>query len=646
MATGPITDPTRPWWQRLFALPNVVSIALGITAFVIALNAWDSTRGALWASLIGAVVTGLTWWVWRHLTKPAPITDILTSPRVGTIPEHKQGPTPVLTDPDSVAAMAYYSAAERLEASTTGQVLLVASPSPGQGATTVAMNLAISATRAGRRVLLMDGDTATRKLSRFGRTGPSPGLTELARGTATLDAASRLWQIDDVTRMPVIPAGSITSEPATALEGPALADAIDRVTEKADLVLIDSAPILWNDSSRPLAAHADGTVLVLSEGTEAAAVVATRDRFAAAGAPIVGYIVNRFGSRVRPRRPAIRLLKRSVATFIIVFSALAAWNGLQLWDTWRNVERDELDTAAANALLPLPVGGIIKPPDVDEETAAVVTAEPSSDEVFTSFLVVGSDLGGFRADVIVFTLLPSDSSPPIMVSIPRDLYLPNRCTQGYTRVNANLGGCGDEVNGPTLLALAVEDYTGIEVDHFALFDFTGFEQIIDEVGGVEICVDHPVRDAKSFLDLPAGCTTAQGEQGLAWVRSRQTEELVDSRWRPMEGASDLTRNQRQQDVILGMFTKLRQFESPADLNGKVRSLANAFVLDDQLGLGDAIGLLWDLRDVNLAGVRRIQIPVRNHVTPSGAHVLLPLQQFDELLREAYPAALSDGRVAG
>lgn len=70
------------------------------------------------------------------------------------------------------------------------------------------------------------------------------------------------------------------------------------------------------------------------------------------------------------------------------------------------------------------------------------------------------------------------------------------------------------------------------------------------------------------------------------------------------------------------------------------------MLDDQLGLGDAIGLLWDLRDVNLAGVRRIQIPVRNHVTPSGAHVLLPLQQFDELLREAYPAALSDGRVAG
>jgi LCP family protein required for cell wall assembly len=238
--------------------------------------------------------------------------------------------------------------------------------------------------------------------------------------------------------------------------------------------------------------------------------------------------------------------------------------------------------------------------------------------------------------VIILAMLPSNDTAPFMVSLPRDLYLPNRCRQTYTRINANLAGCGADVNGPTLLALAVEDFTGVHVDHFALFDFEGFEDVIDEVGGIEICVDNPVRDRDADLSLPGGCTDATGAQALAWVRSRHTQELVNGTWRTIPGVNDLTRNTRQQDVILQMLAKLRSFDSVGDLTGKIGALTQFFTFDDQLGISDAISIAWGLRDLNLNTIIRIEIPVADHLTPGGAQVLVPTTSFNELLDVAYP----------
>jgi LCP family protein required for cell wall assembly len=228
-----------------------------------------------------------------------------------------------------------------------------------------------------------------------------------------------------------------------------------------------------------------------------------------------------------------------------------------------------------------------------------------------------------------------------MVSLPRDLYLPNRCTQSYTRLNANFNGCGDDINGATLLSGAVEDFTGVDVDHFALFTFDGFEEIVDEVGGVEICVDYAVRDRKAELDLPAGCTEATGAQALAWVRSRSTLEYVNGAWRTMEDVSDLTRNERQQDMILTMLEKAAEFDSPQELAGVVRSVGNAFTLDNQFSLSSAINLAWDLRGLDRDDIVRLTVPVENYETADGAQVLLATTPFDTLLAEYVAAPGAD-----
>lgn len=619
--------------RRVFAPANVISVILGLLTFAAIVRIWDTNRGVVVAALAAGAVTGAAWWAWWHLRAAPDLERIMGKPCLGNIPDARSGPVPTLTAPDGDDAAAYHKAVESLEAHTTGQVVIVASPAPGQGATTVAANLAISATQAGRRVVLVDGDLTTRGLSRFMHTGPAPGLVEVASGRATLAEASRLWNLGEDSRMPVIPAGAVTDS-VGALSGPGLADAVDTLTERADLVIFDSSPILWNGAARPLAVHADGTVLVLAPNADPDTVVRTKEALESAGAPVLGYIVNRSRGTTPSRKPWVRALKRSLATFIVVAFAVTGWNAIQLWNSWRSVERTNLDVRTAQQLLPVPAGGITATEDLDPEVTGAVRSTPADGTSEQAFLVIGSDETESNADVIILATLPRDGSPPMMASLPRDLYLPNRCSRGYTRINANLAGCGDNVNGPTLLALAVEDFTGVPIDHFALFDFAGFERIVDAVGGIEICVDHAVRDAKSFLDLPAGCTNASGAQALAWVRSRRTEEFVDGQWRTMPGVNDLARNVRQQDVLIQMFEKVRQFGSPGDLTAKVRSLTDAFTLDEALGLGAAIDLAWELRDTDLDSLIRITIPVRDHVTADGAQVLVPTRSFESLMAEA------------
>ena len=72
---------------------------------------------------------------------------------------------------------------------------------------------------------------------------------------------------------------------------------------------------------------------------------------------------------------------------------------------------------------------------------------------------------------------------PILVSIPRDLYVRNPCHEGWSRINAALGGCEGLASGTELIALMVQGYTGIEVDHVARLTFDGFASVVNALGG-------------------------------------------------------------------------------------------------------------------------------------------------------------------
>jgi LCP family protein required for cell wall assembly len=279
---------------------------------------------------------------------------------------------------------------------------------------------------------------------------------------------------------------------------------------------------------------------------------------------------------------------------------------------------------------------IVQPESDSAEGAATNgEAEVEPPEDMEVILLVGSDsrdhlasvqgfgeFGGQRADVVMVLIRPEDGSRAALLSLPRDLLVDNVCQDGGEhRLNDALQGCGS-LNGPTALTRTVEDVIGRDVDHFALVDLAGFQEAVDAVGGYEICLERPVRDQLAQLELPAGCTQATGAQTLAWLRSRNTQELTDDGWRVMPGVNDLTRNERQRAFLMSMMGQLSDFGSPTDIADVAQVIAPFVTVDSELSFIDAVNLAWTLRGLNSGSVDELEIPVSDATTESGAAVLV------------------------
>ena len=275
---------------------------------------------------------------------------------------------------------------------------------------------------------------------------------------------------------------------------------------------------------------------------------------------------------------------------------------------------------------------------------------------FDVYMLIGSDerqgktietrgkVDGKRADVIILGLINKESQKTTLLSFPRDLLIINNCTKKIERINASYSknDCGNSAEN---LAAAIYSISGLKVNHFASFEFNGFQSIIDSVGGVEICVDRTQKEGYSF-ELQQGCQIVNGLTTLNWVVSRSTEVLVgektidsegndNSTWELMSGVSDLTRINRQQYVVTQLIKELNQFNSINELNSLVKALEEAFVIDENLTLNKAVELLWTLRDFDLAKVDKLITPI-NYVTLDDGRQVLVLKEkiYDYLSRNS------------
>lgn len=127
----------------------------------------------------------------------------------------------------------------------------------------------------------------------------------------------------------------------------------------------------------------------------------------------------------------------------------------------------------------------------------------------------GSDAGA-RSDTTMLLHIPDNGGKPTLVSLLRDSYLPIP-GHGRNKLNAAFAFGG----GP-LLAKTVEQATGLRVDHYMEVGFGGLVNVVDDIGGVNMCVPAPIVDPKAGLNLPAGCQDLNGTQALGYVRTRAT----------------------------------------------------------------------------------------------------------------------------
>jgi len=259
------------------------------------------------------------------------------------------------------------------------------------------------------------------------------------------------------------------------------------------------------------------------------------------------------------------------------------------------------------------------------------------DDMFDAYLGLGADASGALADVILLALAPTDGSAPILISLPRDLYVKNPCTGGWNRLNTGLGGCRGFASGTELMALMVETYTGIEIDHVARISFDGFAAVVQAVGGTTICTANPARDLKSGLNLPGGCAPADGYMTLAWVRSRHMEQLVNENWVGV-GGSDFARQERQRDILFQIAGQISSFGSLTSFDNTVRAVASGVRLDDGWSFGDVVRTAWRYRGISDDRVKGFSVEVRSYRSSSGAQVLLPTVKFNTSLADVYAPA--------
>jgi LCP family protein required for cell wall assembly len=151
----------------------------------------------------------------------------------------------------------------------------------------------------------------------------------------------------------------------------------------------------------------------------------------------------------------------------------------------------------------------------------------------TNWLIVGSDsraglsaedeqrlatgdAKGSRTDTMMLLHIPDNGTKPTLVSLLRDSYveIPGH---GKNKLNAAYA-----LGGPKLLAQTVETQTGLRLDHYVEIGFGGFANLVDDVGGVNICVKDPIDDPKAGLKIGAGCQDLNGQQALGYVRTRAT----------------------------------------------------------------------------------------------------------------------------
>ncbi|MBB5870858.1 LCP family protein required for cell wall assembly [Allocatelliglobosispora scoriae] len=225
-----------------------------------------------------------------------------------------------------------------------------------------------------------------------------------------------------------------------------------------------------------------------------------------------------------------------------------------------------------------------------------------------NYLLIGSDArwgspeAGQRSDTIIILQIDRELDRAFLVSIPRDLLveLPGYAKTGFTggsdKINAAFSAGGGGADGVALLSKALYALIGVKFDGAAVVQFSGFRKVIDIVGGVEICVDEPVRSIHTQKFFPVGCTRMNGADALDY--SRQRYDLPNG---------DYDRQRHQQQLLKALFRQAGTAgiaTNPFKLDQVIRQVGSNLTVDTGgMALADLVFALRRIGPGDLTGVR-------------------------------------------
>lgn len=247
----------------------------------------------------------------------------------------------------------------------------------------------------------------------------------------------------------------------------------------------------------------------------------------------------------------------------------------------------------------------------DDEVSDVLDPTANGSRIF---LVVGSDsreglddldnfgaFGGARGDVVMLVKVDPENRVSRILSLPRDLWV-SIPGHGEDRINAAYAK-----GGPTLMVETVQANLGVPINNYVEIDFVGFQALVDELGGIEIEFEYPARDSKSGLDVDAGRQVLNGEQALAYARSRHYQEYQNGSWRSVE-ANDIGRTKRQQAVMRALLSRVKSPGSIAEAGNLASTMSKYITVDSKLASESVASLVWDFRGLITGSVEGMTLP--------------------------------------
>ena len=240
-------------------------------------------------------------------------------------------------------------------------------------------------------------------------------------------------------------------------------------------------------------------------------------------------------------------------------------------------------------------------------------------------LSLGHGIAGHRSDTIMVLHIPANGTRPVLVSIPRDSYVPIP-GHGEDKINAAY-----DIGGPALLAQTVQDVTGLYISHYMGIGLGGLVGVVNDVGGVNMCIPAPLKDKASGLNLKAGCQTLNGDEALSFVRDRHSF-----------ATEDLQRIQDQRVMLKALLSKVTSpgtLINPFAIIPAAEGAASALQVDQGTQLYQLIKVAFALRNPETTTV---PIAHANYPTAAGDAVLWDrgkaLQLFHDLNSDTQPPA--------
>lgn len=242
----------------------------------------------------------------------------------------------------------------------------------------------------------------------------------------------------------------------------------------------------------------------------------------------------------------------------------------------------------------------------------------------TNYLIVGSDsraglsseqkknlhtgsADGKRTDSMM--ILHTGDNGPTLISLPRDSNVTIPSFKG-SESGKLYKGTGRQVklnaayaeDGPELLVRTVEANTGLRIDHYVEIGFAGFANIVDAVGGVEIDIPKGgMKDTKSGADFEEGKQTLNGEEALAFVRTRYAL-----------AGSDLDRTKNQQKFLSALASQTATpgtVLNPFKLYPTMSAGLDTLIVDKDMSLFDLAGMFWAMKGVTGGEGTSMNMPI-------------------------------------